>query len=260
VHYNFRSGELAFRGAFDEALVSMGARVPDGGLVVDLGCASGISTRRIATNWPEAQAVLGIDLSPHFLAVGNRLLQLGRERANAASAEALEWQWVNDWTEYADERVSLRRGDAAATGLAEASVDVVSVSLVIHELPPDATIDVAAEAMRILKPGGQLWLTEMDFETEGFSKLRANPVLFSLIRATEPYLDVYADFMPTLPAALSELGFTPVRLAAATGRHFACVATKPTAPVDAAARVVDDQRKATAKPDTHLKTWEAKRR
>jgi len=65
-------GELAFRGAFDEALASLGAAVPAGGAVVDLGCGSGISTRRLAANWPAAASVLGLDLSPHFLAVGPR--------------------------------------------------------------------------------------------------------------------------------------------------------------------------------------------
>ena len=59
-----------------------------------------------------------------------------------------------------------------------------------------------AEAYRLLKPGGQLWVTEMDFTTEGFRKLRANPLLFSLIRATEPYLDVYADYQEELPSDL----------------------------------------------------------
>ena len=111
--------------------------------------------------------------------------------------------------------------------------------------------------LRLLRPGGQLWITEMDFETDGFMKLRANPLLFSLIRSTEPYLDVYADYMPRLPAELSELGFGTVRLAAATGRHFALVATKP-ADGDAALRVVEDLRGETRKDDTHLKTWEAK--
>ena len=51
-------GELAFRGAFDDALDSLGAVVPRGGAVVDLGCATGISTRRIAANWPGAASVL----------------------------------------------------------------------------------------------------------------------------------------------------------------------------------------------------------
>ena len=64
---------------------------------------------------------------------------------------------------------------------------VVSLSLVIHELPPEVTRAVCAEAYRLLKPGsGQLWITEMDFQTPAFAKLRANPLLFSFIRSTEP--------------------------------------------------------------------------
>ena len=46
--------------------------------------------------------------------------------------------------------------------------------------------------------------------------------------------------------------------AAATGRHFALVATKPEEG-DTASRVVEDRRSQTAKADTHLKTWEAKK-
>ena len=250
-------GELAFRGAFDEALTSLGAVVPEGGAMVDLGCSSGISTRRLAANWPGAASVLGLDLSPHFLAVGRRLTALGRAEEAAGDAGG-GWQWINDWRGYTDARVELRLADIGATGLPSGSVDVVSLSMVIHELPPAATRQVATEALRLLRPGGQLWITEMDFQTPAFMKLRANPLLFSLLRSTEPYLDVYADYMPTLPAELSELGFSTVRLAAATGRHFALVATKPEEG-DTAPRVVEDRRSETAKADTHLKTWEAKK-
>jgi ubiquinone/menaquinone biosynthesis C-methylase UbiE len=43
---------------------------------------------------------------------------------------------------------------------------------------------VAAEAYRLLRPGGQLWISEMDFQTAGYKKLRGNVALYSLIRAT----------------------------------------------------------------------------
>jgi len=220
--------------------------VPDGARIVDLGCGTGISTRRLAACYPNAASLLGLDLSPHFLAVGTRLQQLG-----PASSEG-DWQWINARGGFGDARVELRRGLAEATGLPDASVDLVNLGLVIHELPPSATRQVAAEALRILKPTGQLWITEMDFETPAFAKLRANPVLFSLIRSTEPYLDVYADYQPQLAHELNRIGFRSVKLAAATGRHFALVACK------GGQGGVDDRRAETAKADTHLKTWESK--
>ena len=242
-------GELAFRGAFEEALQDIGAKVPDGGLVVDLGCGTGISTRRIAARFPKASSILGIDASPHFLQVGRRLNQLGTKDRNA-------WEWINAIDEggYTDTRVELRHGLAEDTKLADASVDVVNLGLVIHELPPSATMDIAKEIYRILKPDGQLWITEMDFQAPAFSKLRSNPMLFSLIRSTEPYLDVYADYQPNLANDLAKLGYGPITLAAATGRHFALVATKSAA----GGGPVDDRRAETAKADTHLKTWESK--
>ena len=245
-------GEEAFRSAFDDALDSIGATVPEGGTLVDLGCGSGVSTRRLAHNFPQAASVRGLDLSPHFVAVGRRLLELAPAGPNAASPT-----WVNAVAKD-DPRVRLDVADIAQTGLADCSVDVASLMLVAHELPPSATREIAAEALRVLKPGGQLWLCEMDFATEGFSKLRANPLLFALIRATEPYLDVYADYQPTLPHDLAAMGFDEVRLTAATGRHFAMVATKAAAGATPRG-TVDDRRQETAKVDAHLKTWQAKR-
>ena len=62
-------GEEAFRGAFDDALVAAGARAPSTGeTILDLGCATGHGTRRLAAKFPDAKALVGVDLSPYMLA------------------------------------------------------------------------------------------------------------------------------------------------------------------------------------------------
>lgn len=37
--------------------------------VVDLGCATGLSSLELLRALPEVESIIGIDLSPHFLAV-----------------------------------------------------------------------------------------------------------------------------------------------------------------------------------------------
>ena len=88
-----------------------------------MGCGSGVSTRRLAARFPSAASVVGLDLSPHFLAVGRRLLEL-----TPAGGGDSNRPWVNAIR--ADERIQLRRADIAATGLPAASADVVCLSLV----------------------------------------------------------------------------------------------------------------------------------
>ena len=257
-------GEEAFRGAFDDALVAAGARTPGAGdTILDLGCATGHGTRRLAAKFPDAKSLVGVDLSPHMLAVARRLPELCKGEDAA---------WINVVSD--DARVSYARADAASLPFADASQNFVVLSFVAHELPPAATRDVVHEAYRVLRPGGQLWVTEMarfseseftctqsprrlpapqDFETEGFRKLRASPA-FVFIRSTEPYLDVYADFGAAgVAEACADAGFGRVEAVAATGRHYALVAAKDGGP---AAFV--DRREATKLPDTHLKTWESK--
>mmetsp|Transcript_52594 Transcript_52594/g.117922 ORF Transcript_52594/g.117922 Transcript_52594/m.117922 type:complete len:384 (+) Transcript_52594:27-1178(+) len=241
-----RDGEEAFRASFDNALESLGAFVPEGGLVVDMGCGTGLSSRRLASRFPTASRILGIDLSPYFIAVGRRLMKL------QPSAE----DWVS--AVVADHRVELIVGDIESTRLPDESATNVNLCLVIHELPPDVTVRVCAEALRILKPGGQLWITEMDFSAPGYVQLRSNPLLFALIRSTEPYLDEYADSTQELFQHLAELDTVEsVRVTAATGRHFALVVTK-----GSGGRQLDDRRWDQCGnyvvEDTHLQTWESK--
>ena len=144
-------GEEAFRGAFDDALVAAGARAPGAGdTILDLGCATGHGTRRLAAKFPDAEALVGVDLSPHMLAVARRLPQLCKGEGAA---------WINVVSD--DARVSYARADAASLPFADASQNFVVLSFVAHELPPAATRDVVHEAYRVLRPGGQLWVTEM---------------------------------------------------------------------------------------------------
>ncbi len=143
-------GEDAFRSAFEQALISQGAICPDNGIIVDLGCGTGAGTRRLADLFPKCGQIIGLDLSPYFIAVGEMLLKC------APTSIANGGKWVT--TIQNDPRLSLKLGDATATKLPDNYADVVNVGLVVHELPLDVACSICDEAFRILKPGGQLWL------------------------------------------------------------------------------------------------------
>lgn len=102
----------------------------------------------------------------------------------------------------------------------------------------------------MLKPGGSLAITDMDPDAPGYKKLRNNPLLFSVVRSTEPYLDQWFDVAPRIHHILAETGFSVIRKGAVTGRHFLVVATKAGS-LDL--RPSDDARAAM---DEHLTTWE----
>lgn len=248
------AGEDAFRAAFDNALDELGAIVPPDSTIVDLGCGTGTSTRRLAEKHPQAKSIIGIDLSPFFIAVGRRLLELAPNGASEGGP------WVT--TIKPDSRIELKVGDAASTELPDASADVVSIGLVVHELPISASKAICKEALRILKPGGQLFFTEMDFDSPAFSAQRANPLLFSLIRSTEPYLDEYADGCAELREYIAHQ-FEDVVIGAATGRHYALIATKGSSGSNKGFGSIDDRRfnadGSYCVADTHLKTWESKK-
>ena len=222
-------GEDAFRAAFEAALIEGGATVPtregnaDPIRIIDLGCGTGMSTRRLAKKFPQADSIVGVDLSPYFVSIGKKLLEL------TPSSFQEGGPWVSNIEP--DSRIEYFVGDAAKAseindiGEMQGKADVVNLQFVLHELPPYAARDIVDEAFRLLKPNGQLWICEMDFEAPAYAAQRANPLLFSLIRSTEPYLDDYAESITDLFSYIREK--SPfVKVVPATGRHFALVARK----------------------------------
>jgi SAM-dependent methyltransferase len=114
--------------------------------VVDIGCGGGIYTRA----WHDlgATAVTGVDFSAP-------LLDAAREDHGDLPG------------------VSFRSGDAAATGLPDASADLVFERALIHHVPDLAA--VAAEAVRLLRPGGTVLIQDRTPEDVALPGSAAHP-------------------------------------------------------------------------------------
>ncbi len=158
--------------------------IPSATRVVDVGCGFGKSTRPLVARYPGAE-IIGLDLA----APGLRLAH--------AEAEAEQLP------------IAYRQADAQATGLQDASCDVVTGTMVLHEMPGQAIEAVIAEAARLLKPGGALRFLE--FQLTG-DPVRDVTVYEHAERNNEPYFralfatDVIAACQR---AGLSDAHWTP---------------------------------------------------
>lgn len=131
--------------------------------MLDLACGAGGFLESVIDNWPGLKAT-ALDLSPAYL--GKARSRLARFR-NVRFVEA----------------------KAEATGLADASFNIVTAVYLFHELPPAVRDEVAAEIARLLRPGGALILVDtIQYGDEpGFDTLLENfPRGFH-----EPYYDSY---------------------------------------------------------------------
>ncbi len=196
---SWQAAQARLRQSFLEVLDQHGpAQVND---ILDLGCSVGISTlslhRHYAQKHSTAARTVGLDLSPYMLAV-----------AEAQDAQGEIAQWVH--------------AAAEATGFADESFDVVTMQFVAHELPRTATQAIFAEARRVLRPGGALALVDNNPQSPVIQALP--PVLFTLMKSTEPWSDDYYTF--DLEAALQAAGFEAPVVVSSDPRHRTLVARK----------------------------------
>ncbi|QKW38939.1 class I SAM-dependent methyltransferase [Actinomadura sp. NAK00032] len=131
--------------------------------IVDLGCGFGKSTRPFKRRWPDAE-VIGVDLSAP-------VLRLAAHRTEGPGIRYVQ-------------------ADASATGLPAGSADLVTATMLIHELPPPVLADLIADAARTLAPGGVLRI--LDFHPTG-DTVRDLALVEHGDRNNEPYLPMLFD-------------------------------------------------------------------
>jgi ubiquinone/menaquinone biosynthesis C-methylase UbiE len=127
--------------------------------ILDLGCGTGSETLLLQKAFPRAE-VVGLDLSPYMLAIAHYKAQ----QVNAP----IYW----------------RHGNAETSGFPDQSFDLITASLLLHEMPAAIAQKILQEAHRLLKPGGAIVV------------LDGNPVV---VRQTlwlvnllgEPYIEDY---------------------------------------------------------------------
>jgi SAM-dependent methyltransferase len=112
---------------------------------LDIGCGRGAVTVALALRLPDGH-VTGIDLWRNVDQSGN----------NIAATEA------NLKRNTVDSRVTLVTGDMTKLPFADATFDIATASLAIHNVPTTAGRQASIrEAVRVLKPGGKLLIVDI---------------------------------------------------------------------------------------------------
>ncbi len=194
------AAQARLRASFHEVLAVHGPTQVQN--ILDIGCSIGISTLSLHRYYSQQQAhpvrTVGLDLSPYMLTVAE-----ARDRQGEIS------EWVH--------------GNAEATPWPEATFDLVTLQFVIHELPQHASRTIFAEAFRLLRAGGCLAIVDNNPQSPVIQNLP--PVLFTLMKSTEPWSDEY--YTLEVEATLRSLGFAAPITVASDPRHRTIVACKP---------------------------------
>ncbi|MCG2589262.1 methyltransferase domain-containing protein [Rhodohalobacter sulfatireducens] len=145
----------------------------EGITVLDLGCGTGRDLFMVSKLVGENGHVIGIDMTEEQLEVGRRLTdkqtkRFGFEKPNVS--------FLNGYIE-----------DLDSVGLEDNSVDVVISNCVIN-LSPDKK-RVFSEIFRVLKPGGELYFSDVFTDRRVPRELQEDPVLYGECLSGAMYME-----------------------------------------------------------------------
>lgn len=150
--------------------------------VLDLGCGTGRDVYLASRLVGECGSVIGVDMTPAQLEVAQR--------------------YVGTMTEsygYATPNVDFRQGeieDLAAIGIEDASINVVISNCVLNLSPEKDR--VFAEILRVLKPGGELYFSDVFADRRLPRELMNDPVLHGECLAGAMYAEDFRRLLAGL--------------------------------------------------------------
>ena len=147
--------------------------------VLDLGCGTGRDAYLLARLVGRTGHVIGIDMTAEQLDIARVHRTWHAERYGYVSSNV---QFVEGFIE-----------DLAACGIAEASIDVVVSNCVLNLSPEKER--VFAEIMRVLKPGGELYFSDVFADRRIPGGLRRDPVLLGECLAGALYTEDFRRMM-----------------------------------------------------------------
>lgn len=159
--------------------------VVNGKTVLDLGCGTGRDVYLLSRLVGEGGSVIGVDMTPEQLAVARRHQAWQAERYGHAKSNV--------------RLVEGRIEDLGACGIADASVDIVISNCVLN-LSPDKE-KVFAEIFRVLKPGGELYFSDVFADRRIPSALRSDPVLLGECLSGALYLEDFRRMLARIGCA-----------------------------------------------------------
>lgn len=169
----------------------------EGCTVLDLGCGTGRDVYLLSRLVGETGRVIGVDMTPEQLAVAQR-----------------HRDWHAQRYGHARSNVELREGtieDLAALGIADASIDVVVSNCVLNLSPDKAR--VFGEIFRVLKPGGELYFSDVFADRRIPEPLRRDPVLLGECLGGALYSEDFRRILAGLGCAdVRTVSSAPIRI------------------------------------------------
>ncbi len=157
----------------------------EGATVLDLGCGTGRDVYLLSRLVGEKGRVIGIDMTPEQLEVANRHRQWHAQRYGYAQSNVT---FAEGFIEHLD-----------SCGIADASIDVV-VSNCVLNLSPEKQ-KVFSEIFRVLKPGGELYFSDVFADRRIPESLRRDPVLLGECLGGALYVEDFRRIMQQVGCA-----------------------------------------------------------
>lgn len=154
----------------------------EGRVILDLGCGTGRDVYLASKMAGEEGEVIGIDMTGEQLEVGRRHIDSQMERFG-----------------FDRPNVSFREGyieDLASAGIDDNSVDVVISNCVIN-LSPDKP-RVFSEIFRVLKPGGELYFSDIFADRRVPDVLQNDPILYGECLSGALYIEDFRRLLRDL--------------------------------------------------------------